>query len=163
MGNKRDLMDKLREVRSTLLSTTLGLTEARLATELVTDKWTIKDILGHIASWEEEFTKVVQKFINEEEPNYDYLIEEDHNWSKWNLAEWEKKRKLSFKQTVDEFLRAHECFIKVIEGISEQELSVEKLGSWGKQATIEQIILAQIEHELEHGHQILDWRKRQGM
>lgn len=159
MSKKQELIDKLREVRSTLLSTTLGLTEEQLTGELVTEKWAIKDILGHITSWEEEFSSVVNRFLAEEKPEYGYLIREDNNWSEWNLAQWEKKRGLSYKRTLVDFLEVHERLVRLIESLEEKDLQLKKMGSWGSESSIEQIILAQIDHELEHANQILEWRE----
>ena len=158
-SRKQELIEELREVRSGLLATTLGLTELQLSTELVTDKWSIKDILGHIASWEEEFLKVAEKFLKEEKPQYDYLIREENNWSEWNLSQWDKKKALNYKKTLEELFEIHERFVKLMESLPEESLSLKKLGSWGNESTIEQIILSEIDHEMEHARKILEWRK----
>jgi len=159
--DKRDeLIQKLREVRSLLLSTTLGLKEKELTQELITDKWALKDILGHVTSWEEEFIRVIQKFLREEIPNYDYVIKEENNWSEWNLAEWKRRKSLSYKQTMDQFLSAHEQFIDLIRKLEEKELAQRKIGSWGSESSIEEIILSQIDHEIEHCRQIVEWRQK---
>jgi|GEM_PF-1514717 len=158
-SRKQELIEELREVRSGLLATTLGLTEKQLSKELVTDKWSIKDVLGHVASWEEEFLKVAEKFLKEEKPQYDYLIPEENNWSEWNLAQWEKKKNLTYKKTLEELFEIHEQFVKLMESLPEESLSLKKLGSWGNEATIEQIILSEIDHEMEHARKILEWRK----
>ena len=158
-SRKQELIEELREVRSGLLASTLGLTELQLSTELVIDKWSIKDILGHIGSWEEEFLKVAEKFLKEEKPQYDYLIREENNWSEWNLSQWDKKKALNYKKTLEELFEIHERFVKLMESLPEESLSLKKLGSWGNEATIEQIILSEIDHEMEHARKILEWRK----
>ena len=159
ISRNQELIERLREVRSGLLASTLGLTELQLSTELVTDKWSIKDVFGHIASWEEEFLKVVEKFLKEEKPQYDYLIREENNWSEWNLSQWDKKKALNYKKTLEELFEIHERFVKLMESLPEESLSLKKLGSWGNEATIEQIILSEIDHEMEHARKILEWRK----
>ena len=159
MNKVQELVEKLREVRSILLSSSLGLTEAQLSTDLVTEKWSVKDILGHIASWQEEFTNAINRFLNEEKPEYDQLIREENNWSEWNLAQWQKKKSLSYKKTLEDFLSVQDKFVKLLENLKETDLSIKKVGSWGNESTVEQIILSQIDHELEHTRQILDWRK----
>ena len=159
ISRNQDLIERLREVRSALLAATLGLAELQLSNELVTDKWSIKDVLGHIASWEEEFLKVVEKFLKEEKPQYDYLIREENNWSEWNLSQRDKKKALNYKKTLEELFEIHERFVKLMESLPEESLSLKKLGSWGNEATIEQIILSEIDHEMEHARKILEWRK----
>jgi uncharacterized damage-inducible protein DinB len=160
VDKREELIRKLREVRSLLLTTTLGLKDKELTQELITDKWALKDILGHVASWEEEFIRVIQKFLREENPEYDYLIKEENNWSEWNLSQWEKKREWSYKTTLEKFSSVHEEFIALIKNLKVEDLAVRKSGSWGSESTIEEIILSQIDHEIEHCRQIVEWRQK---
>ena len=160
MDKREELIQKLRQVRSLLLSTTLGLKDKELTQELITDKWALKDILGHVASWEEEFISVIQKFLKEDTPCYGYLIKEENNWSEWNLTEWDRTKNLSFRQTEEQFLKVHEEFIDVIQDLKEEDLNLKKLGSWGSESSVEEIILSQIDHELHHCGQIVEWRQK---
>ena len=52
----------LTESRQTLLAAIEGLSQERMAQERVEGEWTAKDILGHIASWDDATVDALRSF-----------------------------------------------------------------------------------------------------
>ena len=79
-----------------------GLDETTLCNESVMNDWTLKDIRGHIVSWNEECRVNIEMIIRSEYPNYNYAISSENNFSTWNRQGIIDKRKFSLDQILAE-------------------------------------------------------------
>ncbi len=154
---KEQLINRLIEARRKLMESLSALTEEEMIKNKITPEWAIKDILGHITSWEKEFHFEIAEFLKEN-PKFNYTISSDNNWREWNITQAEKKRSLTLPQIVKELDLAHLEFLNLVESLSEEQFSKKAIGPWQKEATVKEIIETQIEHEEEHTQKILNWR-----
>src|ERR1051326_2257668 len=65
---KRDeAIHELRAGRKELQETLIGFTEEDFLRAKAIDKWTLKDLIAHVASWDEEMVRVLQQFSMQDE------------------------------------------------------------------------------------------------
>jgi hypothetical protein len=116
--------------------------------------WRVRDILGHIATWDREMIKSLQAFMDATE----YLIpgiEEDE--SDFNENAVLEQRKLSTKQILDEWSLARRDFLTVIRDIPEDRFPGDFVFPWGdERGSIRQLVAYFIDHDEEHRDEILN-------
>jgi uncharacterized damage-inducible protein DinB len=155
-----ELAERLETVRRKLLQAIGGLTDEEMTQGKVNREWTIKDILGHITSWEEEDRKIAESILSEDCPQFDYSITPDKNWREWNRKQIEKKKDYTIRRIYDELEVEHQRFVDMVKGLSEEQLSRKGTCPWQRESTVEELIQATIEHDEEHTEKISEWRKR---
>src|SRR5215210_5960681 len=101
---KRDeAIQLLRSSRKELAETISGLTEEDFSRSKAIDKWTLKDLLSHVASWDEEMVRVLQTFTMPGESQYTYTISERNGYAAWNEEQVNARREKSFSEMMSEF------------------------------------------------------------
>lgn len=158
---KRDeAIQQLRAARKALSETITGFTEDDFVRAKAIHKWTLKDLLAHIASWDEEVVRVLQTFTLPGESLYTYTISERNEFGSWNEEQITARRERSANEVLTEFETARRDLIQVIEGLTDPVLSRSRMTSWGKTATGFELIQTQAEHDREHAEQVRSYRKK---
>lgn len=112
--------------------------------------WRIRDIIGHIATWDREVTKSLDAFRLGEEYFIPDLEEDDFN----EQAVSERKT-LSYQQVYMEWEKAREAFIEVIQKIPLEQFLGELLYPWGdERGSIQKLVEYMVEHDEEHRDEI---------
>lgn len=107
--------------------------------------WSLKDIVGHVASWEAE---VVAAFRELKEGKRPALLDFDESTlDEWNRDHVERKRDLDFWSVLTQLQGGRGRLLKVIEGVSDEDLTAE--GS-----TYARLVQSAIDHDREHWHGI---------
>lgn len=151
---------ELRAARKELHDALVGFSEEDLVRPNAIGKWSIKDLLAHIASWDEEILRVIQAFAMQPEPHYSTVISDRNDFSVWNQEQIEARREQSLQQTMAEFENARRDLIQVTEGVTDQVLGRPKLTSWGAERTGFDLLNETTQHDLDHAVQIRSWRKK---
>jgi hypothetical protein len=158
---KRDeAIQQLRAGRKELQETILGLTEEDFLRPKAIDKWTLKDMLAHVASWDEEIVRVLQTFTMPGESQYTYVIADRNGFAVWNEEQVGSRRERTFSETMSEYEIARRDLIQVVEGLTDAVLNRSRMTSWGKPATGFALIMTQVEHDREHAEQVRSYRKK---
>ena len=97
-----------------------GFSEEHLQLPNVVGHWTAKDLIGHVATWDQELVKVVDRYLTNGEKT-DYGGEADVD--RLNEAEAEKKRGLSLSQVWDELHQSHRRLLDLLRGLPEEALT----------------------------------------
>jgi len=114
---RTDLQERVRESHGGLVSALEGLSEDDATRVGLTEQWSIKDALSHIAAWEIEVARIVKEIqagtwkpqrMNQE------MIDE------FNRQAVEDRRERSFPQVREEFDAAHEEMERVIGSLPEE-------------------------------------------
>jgi hypothetical protein len=117
-------------------------------------EWRVRDVIGHIATWDREMIKTLQAFIDEKE----YFIpgiEEDE--SDFNEIAVEEQRKLSNQRILDEWNLARKNLLAVIQDIPDDRFPGEFVFPWGDERGSVRILLDYfIEHDEEHRDEIIN-------
>lgn len=158
---KRDeAIQQLRAGRKELQETIHGLTEEDFLRPKAIDKWTLKDLLAHIASWDEEMVRVLQTFTLPGESIYTYAIADRNGFAVWNEEQITARRERTMPEIMSEFEIARRDLIQVVEGLTDAVLNRSRMTSWGKAATGFELIMTQVDHDREHAEQVRSFRKK---
>ncbi len=124
------------------------------------DKWSVKDLLGHIAAWDEETLRVIQAFIMQANPVYSYSISDRNEFAVWNAEQAALRKDHSLEQIRRELENSRRDLIQVIEGVTDQVLMRSKVTPWGKTRTGLELLDDAVDHDLEHSGDIRSYRKK---
>jgi hypothetical protein len=85
-------LKRMADARERLLEAIAGLDETSLTSEYVVGDWTVKDMLGHIVSWNDEFRANIRAILQGQHPGYEHRISGEDDFSQWNEQEAADKR-----------------------------------------------------------------------
>ena len=112
--------------------------------------WRIRDVIGHIATWDREVTKSLNAFRLGEEYSISDLEEDDFN----EQAVLEQN-KLNFQQVYLEWEKAREDFIEAVQKIPLDQFQGDLLYPWGDdRGSISKLVEIMVEHDEEHRDEI---------
>ncbi|MCC7362757.1 MAG: DinB family protein [Dehalococcoidia bacterium] len=107
--------------------------------------WSLKDIIGHIATWEAEVVTAFRSIAAGRRPElYDF---EAQRLDDWNIDHVERKRDIPFWAMVEQLRGGRERLLSEIAEVSDEELLRE--GS-----RRERLVRSVIEHDRHHWHDI---------
>ena len=152
---KEDVLAKLAESRRDLHRAIQGLSDEEMTQVQVEGVWTIKDVLGHIASWEEFCLKPLQRYADgdpfEAEVTKDYLS--------LNPVLVSRKRNTPLDTILDEWDAIRQELTATASKLSAEQWEQKVISPWGDEGTVTEMLDELYEHELEHAHTIQQWRE----
>jgi len=155
---KEDMLAKLAESRRDLHRATQGLSEEEMTEVQVEGVWTIKDVLGHIASWEEICLEPLRRYADGDpfkaEVIKDYLILNEE------LAA--RKQDIPLDVILDELDAIRQKLVATVSKLSAEQWEQRVLFPWGDEGAVAEMLDELYQHELEHVHAIQQWRGDQG-
>lgn len=141
---RRRLMHEL-EVERNQLIRNIETCRIRDIERAFVDQWSVKDIVGHVASWEAEFTTALRGLRNGEHPALlDY--DEAHR-NQWNQDHVERKRDLNFWSVLEQLKGGRARLLEELAHFSDEELVADDSHSGA-------IVRLAIEHDREHWHRL---------
>jgi hypothetical protein len=149
-SDKNYLLDRLTESHSSFQAFLKGIDlELRVYSD---SDWRIRDILGHIATWDREVTKSLRAFLDKSE----YAIPDlDEDGTEFNEQAVIEQRELSTQQIVAEWDQAREDFKAALSDIPIEQFPGDLLYPWGdERGSIAQLVEYMIEHDEEHKNEI---------
>jgi hypothetical protein len=120
---KQQLLDKLESAWTDLRQSYAGLDEALLTQPGVTDDWSVKDILAHVTTWEEEALKYLPLILNREKPpRYKDLY---GGIDAFNAQMTAKKQTLPLAEILRQFDDIHRRLVALIQSAPEDQIVTE--------------------------------------
>ena len=108
--------------------------------------WTIKDLLGHIATWDDETVSNMERFLQTgERLSYEAV-------DQWNNAAAEGKRWLTAEQTWQDLQENHQRLIDYLNGVAEELLSTGRYSQ-------SQVLGETAVHYREHREDLERWQE----
>jgi len=150
MSDKDDLLKKLIDTRSATRALLKGADpEMRVYTDT---EWRIRDILGHIATWDRQVAKSLRAFS----AGTEYFIPGiDEDESEYNEQAVLEQRTLSTQEIIGEWEHAHDDLREAIREIPSDQFPGDVLYPWGEErGSIAKLMEYMIEHEDEHRDEI---------
>jgi hypothetical protein len=146
---KKKLLDTLTEVHSTTREALEGIDpEMRVYTD---SDWRVRDILGHLATWDREVAKSVRAFLAGSEYFISDLEENDYN-----ERAVQEQSSMTSDQVYAEWEQAHEELKGATQDISLDQFHGEMLYPWGNErGDITVVVGYMCEHDVEHREEIL--------
>lgn len=167
------LLQRLASARERLLNSVAGLDPQALCTESVVGDWTIKDILGHIVSWDHEFRADIQMILNGKHPGYEHCISGDDDFHQWNQHWIADKRDWTWQRIRADFDQDYQEAAQLIQRLEPQEFRKRGITPWKRAAvekpavpttadtdSVETLITFHWRHINQHARMIERWRKQ---
>ena len=108
-------------------------------------EWSLKDIVGHVASWEAEVVTAIRESREGRRPAIRDFDRAKLN--EWNRDHVERKRDLNFWSVLEQLKGGRLRMMEELAGISDEELTAE--GSY-----YERLVQSCIDHDRNHWHDI---------
>ena len=113
--------------------------------------WRVRDIIGHIATWEREVTKSILAFVDGEE----YATPNLNNIHEFNQTEVAKLEDLTAQQILDEWKDTNQDFKDAVSSIPLDMLPVHILFPWvDERGDIALLVKYVCNHDIEHREEI---------
>ncbi len=107
--------------------------------------WSLKDIVGHVASWEAEIVAALRQIERGTRPAL--LDFDESTLDEWNRDHVERKRGLEFWNVLDQMKAGRERLLETLDDVSDEDLAAD--GS-----TYARLLQSAIDHDREHWHGI---------
>jgi uncharacterized damage-inducible protein DinB len=154
-AGKQALIDRLAVVRNELLAIVRELPGDLLLAPVLDDAWSTKDIIGHIASWENRLLTLAQRLINGEGDKIEW-IGDDASLQAWNRAAYLNKRDWPWDETIRELVLIREELLWNLGWSTPEQLFAEHPLERGAVSAAE-MIEGVVEHDVEHTAQLRAW------
>lgn len=147
---KQKIFQQLHQTWEDLTSSFSDLSVERLDNHLETGDWSIKDILGHVTTWEGEALKCLPIILHgERPPSY---RREYGGIDSFNALQTQHKAELPIAQVLEDFHATHQRLMAYLESVPEENFTsgtrfLRRLG-WDT-----------FKHYPEHAKTIREWRK----
>ena len=155
---KEDVLAKLTESRRDLRRATQGLGEEEMTQVQVEGVWTIKDVLGHIASWEEICLEPLRRYADGDP--FEVAAIKDYSILNEELAA--RKQGIPLNVILDELDAIRQKLVAAASKLSAEQWEQRVLFPWGDEGAVAEMLDDLCQHELEHVHAIQQWRGDRG-
>jgi len=148
--NKR-LIDLLSESQSVTLAALEGVDpEMRIYAE---SDWTIRDIIGHLATWDRQVTKSLRAY----QEGSEYAIPDmGEGEDDFNQQAVKQQRALTAQQVFAEWDQARVNFKAAVQEIPLEQFPGDLLYPWGDEhGSIPKLVMYMVEHDAEHREEIV--------
>jgi hypothetical protein len=143
---------RLDEAWQTLNESYFGLPVSTMTESCVTDTWSIKDIIAHVTSWEEESLKNLPLILTgEKTPRYSVMY---GGIDAFNAKATERSQTLSLSEVLRQRDDTHRRLIAFIQSVPEDQFVRET--RFRRRLRIDTY-----NHYLKHAKAIRTWRERQ--
>lgn len=153
MTLRNELLQELEEARQDLLSAMEVLSDAEIGRPLSGGDWSAKDVLAHLASWDELRAFEIARVARGDTPLYADMQEQ--NFAVWNQTLMSARRALSVDQVRRELDYARKQVLAAVAAVPDERLPDVANGRVR--------IRRAAAHDREHAEQIRAWRKSQGL
>lgn len=127
---KQQAIQFLKENHRKLENIINRLKENQITKDIISDKWTSKDIIAHISAWNSELKKAIDNLLNYEKPWF--INEEELTEAEFNEKETQKRKNWTVEQILREWQSSFEELIQRIEDLSNSEWEYQTQFEWTK-------------------------------
>jgi hypothetical protein len=151
---RQQLLDKLDNAWADLRDSFAGLSDAQMTQPGVTEEWSVKDILAHVTTWEEEaLTHLPHILEGTRPPRYSTLY---GGIDAFNALRTEEKRALALGEVLRQFEDVHRRLVEYIAQAPEEQFTTETRFR-------RRIRLDTYSHYPHHAQAIRAWRAQSGV
>jgi len=156
-----EILQAIRREHIEFLTAIGGIPDDEMINTLITEQWTVKDMMTHIAIWMRVAIKFIREFKTDGVPK-NLGLNDDAKVAAFNEQGWQARSETPLAQVIEEFHAAYRDLIAAVESLSDQELSAPLPAPWDAGDTMEKLIAVNsYEHVPEHTLQVNAWRKAQ--
>ncbi|MEJ2266309.1 MAG: ClbS/DfsB family four-helix bundle protein [Anaerolineales bacterium] len=149
--NRQQLLKRLDDAWADLKESYAALPDAQLLEPVVIGTWSVKDILAHVTTWEQETLKVLPLIIQGGTlPRYSTQY---GGIDAFNALMTEQKRDLSLSDVLTQLAETHQRLLDYIQTVPEEQFRTETRFRRRLRADT-------YSHYREHATMIREWRQR---
>lgn len=161
--NKQELLDLTRSERSALDDIVQKLTPDELCAPVLDGDRSIKDVLAHVAKWEELMANALETGLRGETPAWPEPGATLADVDKINQRTFDENRDRPLDDIVQESRVAYERALALVESVPEEAIFTPSHFSWLGSMPLSVVVRANMdEHYHEHVTQIEAWWAGQG-
>ena len=150
--DKRQLLIRLDKAWGEFQDSHAGLSPAQLIKPGVTGTWSVRDILAHVTTWEEEALKYLPVILRgETPPRYSAVYGGIHGF---NAQMAEQKQALSLEEVLQQLSQTHYRLVAFITGVPDEQFRSET-------RFLRRLRLDTYGHYPKHSRAIWAWRQKQ--
>jgi uncharacterized damage-inducible protein DinB len=154
-ADKQALVARLTEARNELLSLVRSVPLDRLEAPGAVGDWSVKDAIGHIASWEDRLLTLAQTVLNGHAGQIEW-IKDDETLQAWNHKQYLRKRAWTWDEIIRDLALMREEVLWNIGWTAPEQLFRQHMldvGAVSPAGLLEDIV----EHDQEHTAQLRAW------
>ena len=151
--DKEHTLARLAETRQALRRAIQGLGVEEMTQIQVEGVWTIKDVLGHITSWEETCLEPFRRYAG----GGPFQVDVIEGYVAWNDQQAARKREVPLDVILDELAAVRQGLVGAARQLPPDRWEQRVPFSWGGEGTIADVLDVFIRHELEHVCAIQRW------
>lgn len=156
--NKKMVLESLRAAFLKLKDVVDNIPEDTMESTKITAEWTIKDVVGHLAAWNWEYAKEIDRILDNNPTWHDFYSSKEGT-DEFNRKEVEKRKNLSTKSVIEDWQKSFKSLEDKLSTLSPQEwFYASKKGEWQNQpitvASIFKYSYRGKSHEAGHAEQI---------
>jgi hypothetical protein len=152
--DRKQLLRRLQKAWQGLQESYAGLSDSKLLEPGVTGAWSVRDILAHVTTWEQETLKHLPLILRGEKPPL-YSVAYG-GIDAFNARMTEQKRSLSLSEVLRQLKATHHRLIDFVESAPEDQLKSETRFR-------HRLRVDTYSHYPKHAEAIRKWRKNRGM
>ena len=147
---KQQVFQKLEQAWTALKESYVGLSDAQLLEPGIMGEWSVKDILGHVTTWEEEALKAMPLILSGvRPPRYTRYGGIDA----FNAQTADQKRDMALSEVLRHLEETHRRLLDYLQGVPEEHFTRETRFR-------HRLRLDTYSHYPLHARAIQEWRKR---
>lgn len=155
---RTEILKSIKEQHTQLVTALAEIPEETIVKRPLVEWWTINDLLGHIAMWEQVAIKFITEYKQDGLPKM-LGLNDEVAIDKHNKREATIRRDRSLASVRAEFDATHRDLLAAIETLGDTDLSKPLPAPWGQGDNLEMLIaLNSYQHVPEHIKQIRKWR-----
>ena len=143
--NKTKVLNNIKDGWMRLQSILDFIPEGSMEDPGVIDEWSVKDIIGHITTWEDIIIDIMRAKLSDGE-----YIRPYKDLNDFNLQEVEMKKPLPLEEIKGKFLQSHEDLIKFLNDLPEYVFEASS-------ESVRVITVESLNHYQEHAQDIEKW------
>jgi hypothetical protein len=152
VSDRDELLSRLQKSRDELASAIQRLPEDKMTAPLA-GEWSAKDLMGHIASWDELALGDLRRVARGRIPCLAALRQEDVD--DWNAFLMRPRRLFPLPQIQAEFEETRAEVVAALKDVPE--------GLMGKGQMVRNLLNMLANHEKDHARQVREWRQQEGV
>lgn len=169
---QQNFLHRLTEAKDRLMLAIDGVAPEALCDQQVLEGWTVKDLLGHIVSWNQEFRANIVEILEGQHPGYDHRISGEDNFAASNQAWVEQKRSLHLEKILVDLQTDYFEAVILIRNLTPEQMRLRGVTPWkaaaasrrmepGEEDTdsVQTLVTFHWRHMNEHCRQIETWRE----
>lgn len=131
--------------RSRFMNALNGLFEQQMTTTEVCGYWTVREVMAHLLSWDEEILRTVEHWSDERPWQQDALYDDE-----WNETEVAARAEMTVDELAEGLLVNNRKLLHLFDTLGDQELATLGSAPWGERMALVSFLYEMAQHNATH-------------